>query len=410
MILKSLTYCTHLGCPEKQISKGSMAPIKGRIFNEVKNGLETTCTPKNKAREAIQSRIRLFLNSQLFTNHLIFISFFRKFLTVSGVLILFLVSVVTAQVPAPKAVVKPAIFDFGKVAPGALIEASFTIFNEGNAPLDIQKIVPSCGCMAPSLAKNTIAPGESEILSAKFNSKGFFGPQVKNVRLYTNDPQANSLLLTFRGEVARDFKIEPAQFYFGDVLSGSERKVKIQLSSNSPEVKFGEVALKSESFTTEIFDREKGGLAVKTIELALKPDAPIGVIRSIVLVHTNSVNEPVISVPVFAKIQGELQLSPSYISFDLLEAPLSGPVSRTVDLKNVGDDFPSIISIESDNPFVSGSFKVLKSGKLFEIQILLSEESNGVVRARLTINTDRLDESRKSVTLPVYAFVARKGE
>ena len=325
-------------------------------------------------------------------------------------IILLLASSASAQVPAPKAVVKPAIFEFGKALPGSIVEGTFTIFNEGNAPLDIQKVVLSCGCMTPSLSKYTLQPGESEVLSAKFDSKGFFGPQVKNIRIYTNDPQANSLLLTIRGEVSREFKIEPAQFYFGDVLVGSERKVSVQLSSTLASIGFGDVASKSDLFTVKAVDSQKDGLASKAIELAVKPNSPVGVIRSVILVHTNSTNEPVISIPVYIKVQRELQLSPSYVSFDLVEGPLSGPITRTVDLRNVGEDTPSIISIDSDNPFVSGTVKVLKPGKLFEIQITLSEQTQGVVRAKLTINTDRLDDSSKSVTLPVYAFVAKKGE
>jgi hypothetical protein len=325
-------------------------------------------------------------------------------------ILLFVSSSAFAQVPAPRAVVTPAIFDFGKAQPGATIEGTFTVSNHGSAALDIQRVVASCGCVTPSIPKTTLQPGESEVLSAKFNSKGFFGPQVKNIRLYTNDPQASSLLLTFRGDVAREFKLEPAQFYFGDVLAGTERKIKVQLSSNVEGITLGDVASKSDLFKVETADSNKDGLGIKTIELSLKSNAPIGVTRSIVLVHTTSANEPVISIPVFAKVQGELQLSPQYISFDLLDAPLPESITRTVDLKNVGADSSNIVSIESDNPFVSGKFKVLKPGKLFEIQVTLSQESKGVIRARLTINTDRLDESSKSVTLPVYAFVAKKGE
>jgi hypothetical protein len=326
-----------------------------------------------------------------------------------AVIILFVTSA-SAQVPAPKAIVTPAIYDFGKITAGTVAEGNFTIANNGNAPLEIQRVVASCGCLTPAIPKTTLQPGESEVIVAKFDSKGFFGKQVKNVRLYTNDPQASSLLLTFRGEIAREFKIEPAQFYFGDLLQGTERKVKVNLTSNLPSITIGEVFSKSDLFKVETLASKIDGIESKSIELSVKPDAPQGIVRSIVLVHTNSTNEPVISIPIFIKIQGDLQLSPSYVSFDLLEAPLAEPMTRVVDLKNIGEDSPNIVSIESDNPFVSGKFKVLKPGKLFEIEIRLSEESKGVIRAKLTINTDRLDDSRKSVTLPVYAFVTKKGD
>jgi hypothetical protein len=325
-------------------------------------------------------------------------------------LILALTTLTEAQVPEPRAVVSPAIIDFGKVQSGEVVEGVFNIMNTGTAPLEIQKIVSSCGCMLTASPAKFVQPNETVPVNAKFLSKGFFGPQVKNLRIYTNDPEANSVLLTFRGEVIREFKIEPAQFFFGDVLKGTERKVKVTITSTKPDIKIGQIASKSDLLALSVSDNGKDGSLSKTIEVSVKPDAPIGIVRSLILVHTTSTNEPVVAIPTFARVQGELQLAPDYISFDLLEAPLAGPVVKSVDLKNVGSDLPNITSIESDSPFVSAQFKVLKPGKLFEIRVVLNEQSKGIIKAKLTINTDRLDESRKSVTLPVYAFVTKKGE
>ena len=319
-------------------------------------------------------------------------------------------SAVSAQLPEPKAVYSSSLFNFGKLQPGAVADTKFTISNSGNAPLEIQKVIASCGCTSADVDKKSIPPGESATLAVRFSSKGFFGEQVKNVRVYTNDPKAHSLLFTLRGEVEREFSIQPAQFFFGNVLKGSSPRIQLHLSAKRPGILLGEVSTRSEFLDVRAVDAGTAEEPAKDIEVIIKPGVSTQILRSSVMIRTNSENESVVSIPVYAKIVGELQAEPSYVSFDLVEEPVLVPLKKTIGLKNIADDSPEIVSIESGSEFISAKPKQLKQGKLWEIEVTLHEKASGIIRTQLTIVTDRLDESKKSVTVPVYAFISRKGE
>ena len=97
--------------------------------------------------------------------------------------ILLLGSDVFGQTGQPKLDVQPKFFEFGKAEEGTIVEAKFHLTNVGDAPLDIQRVVPACGCTVAAFEKKSFAPGESYDLTVKFDTRGFFGPKIKSLRL-----------------------------------------------------------------------------------------------------------------------------------------------------------------------------------------------------------------------------------
>lgn len=317
----------------------------------------------------------------------------------------FLIETALAQLGDPKIVVSNPVHQFGKVKEGATVEATFDVKNDGVAPLEIQRLLPACGCTIVEADKKTLQPGEATQFHAKFDTRGFFGEKSKSIRVYSNDPKSASMLLTLKGEIEREFTVTPPKVFFGDVLRGETPSLSFNITA--PGVKFYDIATRSEAI--DVFHEDSPVDGGKIVTVRLKPEAPLGILRTTVTVKTSSPNEPVVAIPVFAKVQGDLQFNPSYISFDLLEAPLAGPVSRQVELKNIAGDEPKIISITSSNPVVSGSVTEIKRGKLFEVTATIQEGATGVIRAQLTLVTDRAEEGRKNVVLPVYAVITQKG-
>ncbi len=307
-----------------------------------------------------------------------------------------------------KLTIEKAVHDFGRVDEGATVEAPFVIRNDGGAPLELQRIVPACGCttVASEAGKNSLKPGESLTLNVKFDTAGFSGQKTKTVRVYTNDPLNPSGVITLRGEITGEFTVQPPRAFFGDVRSGTERSIDVLVKSRNSATKLGEVASRSEYLEVS---KEASADGIR-IQVRLKPTAPVGILRSTVTVQTSSANEPVLAFPVFAKVQGDLQFSPTYLSFDLLEGPLEAPVSKEVELKNVADDSPKIVEVRSSNPLVTGQVREIQAGKLFEVTATIAAGAQGVVRAQLTLTTDRADEERRTVVLPVYAVISKKGD
>lgn len=80
--------------------------------------------------------------------------------------------------------------DFGKVEAGPVLEYSFKFTNEGDKPLVIERVQPSCGCTgAATDGKNEYAEGESGEIKITFNTQGRVGHQEKHITVMTNDTQ-----------------------------------------------------------------------------------------------------------------------------------------------------------------------------------------------------------------------------
>jgi len=310
---------------------------------------------------------------------------------------------ITAAAEAPQIKLGQALHDFGKVEEGTVVESSFSLSNTGNAQLDIQRTVPSCGCVVADLTKTSLLPGESTEFKVRFDTTGFFGHKTKTVRLYTNDREEPSSLFTIKGEILRAVEVTPSRVIFGDILSGAPVEKTFRLTKRKGSISFDGPYTRSKSL--EVSTEGEGLYRVK-----IRPDAPKGILRATVLIPTKvEKSERVTVVPVFARIQGDLQLNITSLSFGLLDAPVTAAVVKKVLLTNVAGDSPKIVSIESTNPAIFAEASAIKPGKLFEISVHLQPGSTGTISSLLSINTDRTGDN-KTVTLPVSAVIADQGE
>jgi hypothetical protein len=89
--------------------------------------------------------------------------------------------------------------DFGKIAQNNPATVTFTVKNDGKAPLIITAARTSCGCTIAEYTKDPIKPGESGIVKATFNA-AHAGPFTKNVTV-TYDGIPDPDMLTIKGTV-----------------------------------------------------------------------------------------------------------------------------------------------------------------------------------------------------------------
>lgn len=116
-------------------------------------------------------------------------------------LLIFLLMLTTsafAQLMNPKVAVQQLEHDFGTIKQGDKVTHSFIISNSGGDVLKILDVKASCGCTAANPDKKELGPGESTKIIVSFDSKGRKGPQVKTVRVKTNDPDNKEIVFTFR--------------------------------------------------------------------------------------------------------------------------------------------------------------------------------------------------------------------
>jgi hypothetical protein len=102
---------------------------------------------------------------------------------------------------APRIVVEPAGFDFGRVRATKAAEKEFLVRNHGRAELVIQSVVSSCGCTGVITEAMTVKPGGSTTLRVTFTAPDTPGRLSKSVVIQSNDPARPSLDLKIEATV-----------------------------------------------------------------------------------------------------------------------------------------------------------------------------------------------------------------
>lgn len=93
--------------------------------------------------------------------------------------------------PQPNIVVPETFFDFGRIGPEDVVEQTFVIRNDGEAPLTISRAYTTCGCTTAEFSASVIPPGKVATVKVIFDA-GFHDAAGQTVRrgviMENNDP------------------------------------------------------------------------------------------------------------------------------------------------------------------------------------------------------------------------------
>ncbi|HWL94808.1 MAG TPA: DUF1573 domain-containing protein, partial [Phycisphaerae bacterium] len=94
----------------------------------------------------------------------------------------------TKAKPGPRWACDEQIHNFGEVWTGKLIIHSFSIRNDGDAPLTISKPKAYCSCSSADSYPSVIEPGKGGSLIYRLDMRNKAGPVHENLEMQTNDP------------------------------------------------------------------------------------------------------------------------------------------------------------------------------------------------------------------------------
>jgi len=91
------------------------------------------------------------------------------------------------------------IFSYGNIERNSVGLASIKFYNIGQKPLIISKVNSSCGCTVPSWPKDSIIPGDSNVIQVQYDTKrvGFINKEI-NIISNANKPD---IQIAIRGNV-----------------------------------------------------------------------------------------------------------------------------------------------------------------------------------------------------------------
>jgi len=87
-------------------------------------------------------------------------------------------------------------FNFDTLIAGETVKHNFKFSNVGERPLEIKRVIGSCGCASGGWPFTLISKGEKGTINAFFNSTGKKGPQEQTLTVYSNaDPSEITLYI-----------------------------------------------------------------------------------------------------------------------------------------------------------------------------------------------------------------------
>jgi hypothetical protein len=131
-------------------------------------------------------------------------------------------TVLSGQDGAPSMVVDNPVKDFGNVMKGEMVKHTFRFSNEGSSTLEILGAEATCGCQETLLSSKQIEAGQSGQIDVSVDTSVLIGAVTESVKIFTNDPQHPSVLLSIKADVQQEISLSSPSIYFGDVPKGKE--------------------------------------------------------------------------------------------------------------------------------------------------------------------------------------------
>lgn len=225
---------------------------------------------------------------------------------IAGLVALLSIIALTAAVAQPKiTVVDGTDIDFGDVYQGQKIDRKVTIKNTGDKQLVIDNVQAGCGCTATLLAERNLDPGKTTSLQITFDSKNFWGPTHKDVRVFSNDSAQTPLMIKFSANVLQVLTPNPTYFYFLNGKIDSTMTSTIKLKNASKErIKILEVKSDIEQSAFKLKDKDLKPGEETELTATFTP-AKLGYVSRDVTIKTTHPKQPELTIKLFCNVTRE---------------------------------------------------------------------------------------------------------
>lgn len=294
----------------------------------------------------------------------------------------------------PSAVVAEPMIDAGTVPVGQPIEAEFVIENQGDAPLEILSVQPTCGCTVAEYDE-TIEPGGTGTVRAVVDTTSEAGPNAKAISVRTNDPDTPRIQLTIESNVKQFLTAEPGYARFTTFVREDRDQSIPQLlwTDDFEDLEITEVEAPepwievSHREATAAESSEKGVGRQWRIDVTLSKEAPVGPVAQRILLRTNHPEQKVVEIPVTGFVRPMVAVLPPNVDLGKLD-PADGQEWGIL-VRNFGSTPLRIESVESTIEGVDVDVEPLEEGQQYRLVITpTAEMAKGAFRGRVELATN----------------------
>jgi hypothetical protein len=316
----------------------------------------------------------------------------------------------SAQNQASPALVVPSkIIDAGAVSQGVMVDAVFDLVNEGDGPLSVKAVRPTCGCTVADFDK-TIAAGATGHITAKLDTKDFSGPISKSILVMTDDPQSPTVTLVIKADVRPYVEILPRPLIRFNAVRHEPLNETFIVTGADPEQDFEVKSVTSSAPYIATAVRKLAGeelVAGKSktqyeVSLSLTDAAPVGPINAVLTVNTDVKEAPEVPVKVYGVVRALIHVTPSQVQFGSVQAS-TRPGRNLIVVNNRTDGTKvQVTGAKVDDAAFDARVTTIEDGRRYQVTVVVKGDADpGSRDATLTLATD--DKDFPTVTVPVRA-------
>jgi hypothetical protein len=211
--------------------------------------------------------------------------------------------------------------NFGTMDRNETLRHDFTIRNDGDAPLKLERGKTSCKCTVSKLIQDKLLPGQEATIELEWTASNSETTFEQNAEFLTNDPQRPIVYLSVYGEVTDVVRAEPGEVAVGEIAASEGGEATFKIYGYRDEPVTIEKVVWSSAGTADFFEIKhepvpadklppkqpvKSGLAVT---IAMKPGLPVGDINQSLKVTTNLQPKTPLEIMLMGKVVGDIRLT-----------------------------------------------------------------------------------------------------
>lgn len=210
--------------------------------------------------------------------------------------------------------------EFGSVAKGADALVQVVVKNIYKEDIQVTNLTTGCGCVGWKEITEAPLPivipsAQQRVLTLRLDTIRYDGKRDSKATIYLLDAVhrvSTVVELPVTAFIRRDIVVTPGAINFGavDLGSGAERKVDIHYAGRTDwTITQAKVSNPHLVAALKETSRLNDGQVKYELIVQLKPDAPAGIVRDQVIMTTDDVNNPRVSVLVEAKVEPDIAIT-----------------------------------------------------------------------------------------------------
>ncbi len=322
---------------------------------------------------------------------------------------------ILSDTPKTAIEIQPPMYHLGKIADSKSIPFCFTLINNSDKEVKIERIATSCGCTVAKQKFDSILPGQTGIVDFVFDPTGRRGYARWEILFYTNLPECPVVMSAFDVTILKDGMISQDFLSFGEFHRGLPVDMQVWIApEHYPDFKIQEVKILLDDQNKECFDIElapgiydgfyPGSRRAYSLKIIAKKDIPYGRIEGKIQIVSDIPGKEKIEIPLLAKVIGDIGLRPDYLSVGAIKKD-DKIVRKILIFHRKGESF-QIQEIKSTLPFLSMGHVSVLEDQYYQILVSIKKDAplpTGEFRGKIIVTTSHSEMTE--IEIPVQGVV-----